>query len=145
MASDEDVVLQAPDVCLAVVLGEIFGKIDPVLEAAESHGMAQGLAMCSLNQIRVSGIVKGIIPVLDILLFSGFFCDQTLKADDYLHEIYGIPSAIMDGYMDSGWDEYPDIDPRRVYALGSEIRRCWTKVKGYLVSKSPTRFWRTFI
>ena len=122
MAS-EDIVLQAPEVCLAVVLGQIFGKIDPVLEAAESHGMAQGLAMCSLNQIRVGGIVNGIIPIPDLLLGSGFFCDQTPKTDDYLHEVYGIPSAIMDGYMDSGWDEYPNIDPRHVYALGAELKK----------------------
>jgi len=151
MAS-EDVVLQAPEVCLAVVMGEIFGKIDPILEAAESHGMAQGLAMCSINQVRVGGIVKGIIPLPDILLGSGFFCDQTPKTDDYLHEIYGVPSVVMDGYMDSSWDEFPDIDPRRVYALGAEIRKVLDeteRVLGIKVSDEVldhsmeefTRFW----
>lgn len=122
MAS-EDVFCQTPELVLDMVMGQIFGKIDPILEAAEAHGLSQGLAMCSLNQARVGGIIQEIAPMPDLLLGTGFFCDQTPKTDDYLHEVYGIPMVIMDGCMDSSWDEFPEISSRRVKALGIEIRR----------------------
>lgn len=121
LASDE-VYCQTPEIVLDVVMGQIFGKIDPILEAAESHGMPPGLAMCSLNQARVGGIVKGIVPLPDLLLGTGFFCDQTPKTDDFLHEVYGLPMVIMDGCMDSNWDEFPEISPYRLNSLATAIR-----------------------
>ena len=121
--ASENIFCQTPEIVLDVVMGQIFGKIDPILEAAEEHGMSEGLAMCGLNQARVGGIIKGIAPVPDILLGTGFFCDQTPKTDDYLHEVYGIPMVTMDGCMDSDWDEYPQISSRRVKALAPESSR----------------------
>jgi hypothetical protein len=121
--ASEEIYCQTPEIVLDVVMGQIFGKLDPILEAAEAHGMPQGLAMCSLNQARVGGIVEGIVPIPDLLLGTGFFCDQTPKTDDFLHEIYGVPSVTMDGCMDSSWDEFPEISPRRVKSLGAEVRK----------------------
>jgi benzoyl-CoA reductase/2-hydroxyglutaryl-CoA dehydratase subunit BcrC/BadD/HgdB len=121
--ASEEVYCQTPEMVLDVVMGQIFGKLDPILEAAEVHGMPPGLAMCSLNQARVGGIVKGIIPIPDLLLGTGFFCDQTPKTDDFIHEVYGVPMVIMDGCMDSSWDEFPEISPRRIKALATELRR----------------------
>jgi benzoyl-CoA reductase/2-hydroxyglutaryl-CoA dehydratase subunit BcrC/BadD/HgdB len=122
LASDE-VYCQSPEVVLDVAVGQILGKIDPILEAAEAHGLPPGVGMCALNQARVGGIVKGIIPVPDLMIPSGSFCDQTPKVDDMLHELYGVPSVCIDGVMDAPWEEYPDMNPRRVKYFGAEIRR----------------------
>ena len=121
--ASEEVYCQAPEIVLDFVMGQIFGKLNPILEAAETHGMPPGLAMCALNQARLGGFVKGILPIPDLLLGTGFFCDQTPKTDDFLHEIYGVPAVTIDGCMDSSWDEFPEISPRRIKSLASEIRR----------------------
>jgi len=121
--ASEDVYCQTPEIVLDFVMGQIFGKLNPILEAAETHGMPPASAMCALKQARLGGIVQGIVPVPDLLLGTGFYCDLTPKIDELLHEIYGVPMVIMDGCMDSSWDEFPEITPRRVNSLASEIRR----------------------
>jgi len=121
--ASEKVYCQAPEIVLDLAMGQIFGKLDPILEAAEEHGLPPGLGMCSLNQARVGAIIKGIAPVPDFTLTSGFFCDQTAKVDDFLHEVYGVPCVFIDSCLDSNWDEFPEISPRRVQYLASEMRR----------------------
>jgi hypothetical protein len=56
-ASDQ-IYCQSPEMVLAMALGQILGKIDPILENAEAQGLPPGLGMCSLNQIRLGGIAN---------------------------------------------------------------------------------------
>ena len=121
--ASEEVYCLAPEIVLDLAMGQIFGKLDPILEAAEAHGMPPGIGMCSLNQARLGGIVKGIIPLPDVTLTSSFFCDQTAKTDDLLHEVYGVPNIFIDACMDSSWDEFPEVTPRRVEYFGGEMIR----------------------
>lgn len=121
--ASEEVYCHAPELVVDVVMGQIFGKINPILEAAEEHGLPPGIAMCGLNQARVGAIVKGIAPLPDITLTSAFFCDQSPKTDDLLHEVYGTPNTFVDGCIDSSWDEFPEIKPRRVQYQAKELRR----------------------
>jgi len=55
-----------PDAILCHTLGQIFNKINPILEAGEQNGLPPGHALCSLQQIRNGGMAKGIIPVPDM-------------------------------------------------------------------------------
>jgi len=121
--ASEDVYCHAPELVVDVVMGQMFGKIDPILEAAESSGLPPGTAQCSLNQARLGAIVKGIAPLPDTTLTSGFFCDQSPKVDELLHEVYGVPNIFVDACIDSGWKEFPEVTPRRVQFYADEQRR----------------------
>lgn len=142
MLASEDVYCHSPEIVIDVVLGQIFGKIDPILEAAEQHGMPPGLAMCSLNQARLGAIVNGIAPTPDLTLTSGQFCDQSPKTDEFLHEVYGIPNIFVDACIDSPWNEYPVISERRIQYYAGELRRGREKLQdvlGFEISEEVCR------
>ena len=94
-----------PDVILCHTLGQIFNKLTPVLEAGEENGLPPGHGLCSLQQIRIGGMAKGVIPVPDLVTGSSYYCDMGSKADELLHERYGHPAIYVDGSMDSRWGE----------------------------------------
>ncbi|MDY6881395.1 MAG: 2-hydroxyacyl-CoA dehydratase family protein [Desulfatiglans sp.] len=121
--TSEEVYVCAPEVILEVVMGSIFGAINPVLEAAETNGMGPGLAHCGLLQARLGGITKGIVPVPDVTLTTGFFCDQAPKTDELIHEIHGVPNIFIDRCYEPDWDEYPNIEMRDAKYFGAEIDR----------------------
>jgi len=122
MAS-EDVFCETPEIVMDVVMGQIFGKLNPILEAGEEHGLPPGLGMCALNQARVGGIVKGIVPIPDITMTTSFLCDQTPKTDELLHELYGVRSIFLDNCMDAAWEEPMESSPRCVNYFAAEIRK----------------------
>lgn len=122
MAS-EDVFCETPEIVMDVVMGQIFGKLSPILEAAEENGLPPGLAMCALNQARLGGIVKGIVPVPDITMTTSFFCDQTPKTDELLHELYGAENIFLDNCIDAAWEEPMESVPRCVSYFAAEIKR----------------------
>jgi len=122
-ASSKDVIVCAPDMILCHTLGQIFNKVTPLIETAESHGLPPGHALCSLWQVKVGAMVKGMIPVPDLALASSYFCDMGSKADDLVAVQYGVPIAYIDGVMDSKWGEYPSFLPERVDYLGTQIRQ----------------------
>ena len=121
-----------PDALLAVTMGHIFNKINSIIEAAEQNGLPPGHSLCSLQQTRLGGLVKGIIPVPDMVLTSSYYCDMGSKADELLHEKYGHPAIYIDGSMDSRWGEFPDYDPERVNFLGGEVDMALDKVRDIL-------------
>jgi hypothetical protein len=120
-ASSKDVTVCAPDMILCHTLGQIFNKVTPLIETAESHGLPPGHALCSLWQVKVGAMVKGMIPVPDLALASSYFCDMGSKADDLVAVQYDVPIAYIDGVMDSKWGEYPSFLPERVDYLGTQI------------------------
>jgi len=121
--ASEKIYCQSPEIVLALAMGQILGKTDPILEEAEVKGLPPGTGMCSLNQLRLGGIAKGIIPLPDLTVPSGSFCDQSPKVDDLLHEVYGVKTVFIDGVMDSASGDFPLTNPRRVKYFGKEIRR----------------------
>ncbi|MDD5701404.1 MAG: 2-hydroxyacyl-CoA dehydratase family protein [Dehalococcoidales bacterium] len=130
-ASDK-VFCLCPDAILAFTMGHIFNKTASIIEAAEKNGLPPGHSLCSLQQTRVGGLVKGIIPVPDMVLTSSYYCDMGSKTDELLHERYGHPAVYIDGSMDSRWGEFPDYDPKRVTFLGGEVDKALDKVKEIL-------------
>jgi benzoyl-CoA reductase/2-hydroxyglutaryl-CoA dehydratase subunit BcrC/BadD/HgdB len=128
MAS-EDIYCAAPELTLDMVMGQIFDKLTSILEAAEEHGLPPGLGMCSLNQARLGGIVKGIVPKPDALLSWDLLCDQTPKLDELIHEVYGVPVMYVDNCLDSPKDEYPEVNPRRVAYIANDIRSAFEEVE----------------
>src|SRR4030042_151403 len=107
-SASEDVYCACPDAILCYTMGQIFNKMTPILEAGEENGLPPGHSLCSLQQIRVGGMVKGIIPVADMVTTSSYNCDMGSKADELLHQKYGHPTIYVDGSMDSQWGEWPN-------------------------------------
>ena len=116
-----DIYCACPDAILCHTLGQIFNNLTPVLEAGEENGLPPGHGLCALQQIRIGGMAKGIIPVPDLVTGSSYYCDMGSKADELLHEIYGHRAVYVDGSMDSRWGEYPHYSPERVEFFGSQL------------------------
>jgi hypothetical protein len=131
-AASEDIYVTCPDVVLCYSMGQIFNKLAPILEAGEANGLPPGHGLCSLQQIRVGGLVKGIIPVPDLVLTSSYFCDMGSKSDELLHEIYGHSTVYVDGSMDSRWGEFPHYLPERVKLLGGQLDKVFPKIRDVL-------------
>ncbi|MFC1822208.1 2-hydroxyacyl-CoA dehydratase [Thermodesulfobacteriota bacterium] len=128
-AAPDELWVGCPDVVICHTVGQLFNKLDPILEAGESRGLPPGHAMCSLQQIRNGGIDLGIIPIPDLTSGSSYYCEIASKTDELLHEIYGYPVVFVDGSMDSRWGEFPDYDPERVKFLGSQLDKLFSTVK----------------
>ncbi len=140
-ADPEGIYCACPDVILCFTLGQIFNKLTPILEAGEENGLPPGHGMCSLQQIRIGGLDKGIIPVPDLVTGSSYYCDMGSKADELLHEKYGHRAIYVDGSMDSRWGEYPDYSPQRVEFLGSELNKLFDEVTQILGVEVTSDAW----
>ena len=90
-----------------IVLGGIFGKLDPFLEAGEGMGLGPAKAHCGLWQMHVGVIASGIIPKPDLIITSQYICDQAAEADQLLEDMYGIPVVYLDGCCDWQYGEMP--------------------------------------
>ena len=131
-AASDEVFATCPDAVLCHTMGQIFNNLGPVLEAGEENGLPPGHGLCSLQQVRLGGMVLGIIPVPDLALGSSYFCDMGSKNDELLHERFGHPAVYVDGSMDSRWGEFPGYLPERVDFLGGQIEKVFTKVREVL-------------
>lgn len=132
-AAAPDIIYSAcPDVVLCHTMGQIFNKLTPILEAGEEDGLPPGHGLCSLQQIRVGGLAKGIIPIPDLVLTSSYYCDMGSLTDQLLHERYGHPAIYVDGSMDSRWGEYPAYQSKRVEFLGAQLNELFDRVKEIL-------------
>ena len=120
--SSEKMVGACPDALLNVVMGMIFGKLNPYLEEAESLVLKTGLAFCSLLKTRMGAISKGLIPKPALTIPSGLICDQAPKTDEVLHEMFDINVAYIDTPWDEAENEYPVVNPRRVKYLAKELK-----------------------
>jgi len=137
-AASNDIYCVIPEVILGITMNCIFARATPILEAAEKHGLAPGLAFCSFLQMRLGAIAKGIIPMPDLVVPSCLMCDQSPKVDELLHEVYGVPVAYVDHLFGSGGSEWPnDISPQRVQYLATEIKNAMEEF-GHLFNHEVT-------
>ena len=140
-ASPDDLWVGCPDVVLCHTLGQIFDKLNPILEAGEARGLPPGHAMCSLQQIRNGGLALDIIPFPDMTTGSSYSCDIASKTDELMQEIYDYPAVYVDGSMDSRWGEYPDYDPERVTYLGAQLDKLFDAVQDILGVEVTQKSW----
>jgi benzoyl-CoA reductase/2-hydroxyglutaryl-CoA dehydratase subunit BcrC/BadD/HgdB len=129
MAGGDELYVGCPDVVLCHTVGNFFGKLAPIVKAAEENGLPSGYALCSLQQMRNGGMALGIVPVPDLVTGSSYYCDMGSKADELLHQRYGHKAVYVDGSMDSRWGEYPDYLPERVEFLGAQLNKMFATVK----------------
>ena len=125
----DDFYVGCPEVVFCQTLGQIFNKLNPILEEGEALGMAPGHAMCSLLQIKNGALAKNMIPQPDLSIATSYFCDMGPKADELMQYRYGYPVLYVDSCMDSAWGEWPDYDPERVHYLGDQLNRMFEILK----------------
>jgi hypothetical protein len=99
------------------VVGNIFGKLEPVLEAAERKWLKAGaVAHCANVKMYVGLLELGFIPKPDLLVFCGFLCDTAPKTADMMQELWGIPTYCYDTCKDM--ETMDDPREREVIGLG---------------------------
>lgn len=134
----QDIYVSAPEIILVHTMGLIFGKQTSLLEAAEGSLLQRGLANCSLLQTMLGGIIKGYIPVPDLIVPSGILCDQAPELHGLIGEMYDVPVAHLDSVVDEMGENWPLPSERRVKYLVQTTKDVLTKfqeVTGYEVTE----------
>jgi benzoyl-CoA reductase/2-hydroxyglutaryl-CoA dehydratase subunit BcrC/BadD/HgdB len=128
-SNSKDVFVLVPNPPFMVVLGFIFDKFVPLLEAAEKQWMKSGLVShCAMVKTRVGLFALNLIPRPDLLVTSGSLCETSPKTNDLLHELYDIPTHCYDTVQDRELWEYPDSS-RAIRLSAKGIRRMVQRVR----------------
>jgi benzoyl-CoA reductase/2-hydroxyglutaryl-CoA dehydratase subunit BcrC/BadD/HgdB len=110
-----------------IVLGIIFDKIVPVLEAAEKKWLKAGVVgHCGNVKTFLGLIALNLIPRPDLVLTTGFLCETAPKTADLLHEFYGLPVFCCDTCFDREIGEYAE-GSKRITALAAASMRNLTR------------------
>jgi benzoyl-CoA reductase/2-hydroxyglutaryl-CoA dehydratase subunit BcrC/BadD/HgdB len=128
----KDVFVEVPNPPSMVVLGSIFGRFTPVLEAAEELWLKSGLvAHCAMVKSRVGILSLGLIPKPDVLVTSGLVCETSPKTNEIMQELYGIPAVCYDTCQDREISEYPDSS-RSIALEAASMRAAAEQLGGYV-------------
>jgi benzoyl-CoA reductase/2-hydroxyglutaryl-CoA dehydratase subunit BcrC/BadD/HgdB len=113
-----------------IVVGCIFGKIEPIIEEAERLWLKAGIiAHCANIKTLVGPISLGILPKPDLLVTSGFTCETAPKTIDLLHELFDIPICCVDTCQDRAYDEYPEPPDRIVNLAAKSLRSASDRIR----------------
>jgi benzoyl-CoA reductase/2-hydroxyglutaryl-CoA dehydratase subunit BcrC/BadD/HgdB len=119
----KDVFVEIPNPPFMVVLGSIFGRFTPVLEAAEELWLKSGLVgHCAMVKSRVGILSLDLIPKPDVMVTSGLLCETSPKTNDIFNRLYGIPAVYYDTCQDREAWEYPDSS-RTIALEAASMRR----------------------
>jgi len=113
-----------------IVVGCIFGKMVPILEAAEKKWLKEGVvAHCANVKTLVGPITLGLFPKPDLLVTSGFMCETSPKTLDLLHELYDIPVWYIDTCQDREFREYPEPTRRIASLTAKSLKRLAERIQ----------------
>lgn len=113
-----------------IVVGCIFDKIVPILEAAERKWLKAGIAAhCSNVKTLLGQIELGLIPRPDLMVTSGFLCETAPKTFDLLHELYDLPVCCFDTCRDRDLREYPEATKRIVDLAAKSLRKLTERIE----------------
>jgi benzoyl-CoA reductase/2-hydroxyglutaryl-CoA dehydratase subunit BcrC/BadD/HgdB len=91
------------------VMGCIFDKMVPILEAAEQKWLKSGkVSHCGNVKTLLGLIALDLIPRPDFITASGELCDTAPKTLNLLNDFYGIPTLSYDSCHDREFAEFPD-------------------------------------
>jgi benzoyl-CoA reductase/2-hydroxyglutaryl-CoA dehydratase subunit BcrC/BadD/HgdB len=111
MSRSKEAFFAMPFQTAQTVLGHIFGKLTPILEAAEHKWLKAGRVSHCANLKTVVGLIASdLLPKPDLIVTSGYMCDTAPKTADLLHELYGIPICYQDTCEDRQFSDYPNAD-----------------------------------
>jgi len=152
MRSSEDVYVGTPEI-IGTIMGQIFDKFTPVIEAGEARGLSAGKAHCAGTQTYLGAMDKGMVPIPDFMINSGYYCDQAAEAGELKGKLFNVTQFHVDGVVDSNWDAYPQFNKRMIAYTGGQIEKAIKKfeeITGYKVTEEMKkegrrdngRYWR---
>jgi hypothetical protein len=98
-----------PNFIFMVIMGGVFGKFVPILEAAEKQWLRSGVVShCGMVKTRLGILSLNLIPMPDLTVTTGFTCETSPKTNELIQELYGIPAYYIDCCQDREFAEYPD-------------------------------------
>ena len=101
MTKSKEIYVAYPTQPFMTVLGLLFDKLDPILEAAEDRWLrAGGVAHCANVKTLLGLFALDILPRPDLLITSGFLCETAPKTIDLLQQMYGINTYCCDSCKD---------------------------------------------
>jgi hypothetical protein len=113
-----------------IVIGCIFGKLEPILEAAERKWLKAGAVAHCANLKTLLGLVElDIIPRPDLMITSGFMCETAPKTLDLLHELYEMPVCCLDTCLDRGALDLAEKKDRTSYLAMQSLRRLVERIQ----------------
>ena len=113
-----------------LVVGCIFDKMVPVLEAAERKWLKAGaVSHCNNVKSLVGLFALDLMPRPDLLITSGYLCETAPKTIDLLHELYDIPVCCYDTCQDREFNDYPAATERIVSLAAKSLRRLIARVQ----------------
>jgi benzoyl-CoA reductase/2-hydroxyglutaryl-CoA dehydratase subunit BcrC/BadD/HgdB len=119
-----------PDIIFCFVMGQIFGKLGYILDAAENHALPAGMAHCGSDQLRLGRYLLELTPKPDLHISWGVLCDEAPKLDDMISEYFGIPTVFINNCQD-GWiveSGIPRVPERTFQFVGGEVKRAVNKI-----------------
>jgi benzoyl-CoA reductase/2-hydroxyglutaryl-CoA dehydratase subunit BcrC/BadD/HgdB len=123
MKKSKEVYVSYPTQLFMIVFGFLFGKLVPIIEAAEKKWLKAGaVAHCANVKTLVGLSALDILPRPDLLVTSGLLCETAPKTIDLLHELYNIPTYCCDSCKDIGSMEDPNAS-RTVDLLLRNIKK----------------------
>jgi hypothetical protein len=113
-----------------IVVGCIFGKIEPILEEAERKWLKAGMvAHCANLKTLVGPLALGLYPKPDLLVTTGLLCETSPKTVDLFHELYGIPEWHVDACQDRTFGEYPEPSKRVAISAAKSLKRLAERIQ----------------
>lgn len=129
VSQSREVFVIQPTISFQLILGCIFDKMVPVLEAAERKWLKSGaVAHCGNVKAILGLFALDLIPKPDLLITSGILCETAPKTVELLQECYDIPTDCLDSCEDNEVGE--GQAPERIINLSSQrIRRLIERVQ----------------
>jgi benzoyl-CoA reductase/2-hydroxyglutaryl-CoA dehydratase subunit BcrC/BadD/HgdB len=123
MTRSNKVLMANPPTFFCVVVEAIFGKLSPILEAAERTWLKAGaVAHCANQKLYVGPLALDLIPKPDLLVACEFLCDSAPKTADLLQELWDIPTYCYGTCKDI--ESMDDPNERKVISLAvKDMRR----------------------
>ncbi|MBN1461751.1 MAG: 2-hydroxyacyl-CoA dehydratase [Armatimonadetes bacterium] len=129
MCNSGDVGWMNPGWTFLTVLGCIFNKLTPALEAAEKLWLKTGIvAHCGNVKMDLGFFALDLIPKPNLIVTAGFLCDTSSKSHDLVKETYGIPSYYLDCWQDREWREFPNAR-RAIRFLAQSMRQLVEQIR----------------
>jgi len=122
VSHSHEVLAAVPNPAIQIILGCVFDRFVPILEAAERQWLKGGVVgHCANVKTRLGLHALNLIPKPDLLVTSGPLCETSPKTNDLLEELYGIPTFCYDTCQDRDLREYPD-SARTIAFVGKGMR-----------------------
>ncbi|MBN1188110.1 MAG: 2-hydroxyacyl-CoA dehydratase [Dehalococcoidales bacterium] len=129
-AKSEDIYTAHLAQVLQLILGSVFGKIVPVLEAAEERWLKAGkVAHCGNVKTLAGLFALDLVPKPDLLITSDSLCEASPKTIELLHELYDIPIYNLGICQDRDLPEYSEATKRAIELAGKSMKNLCNRVE----------------